>query len=192
MKTRKLIFSAAFVVLGSILIMLSCSKTESETIQQGSLYTISLSSPQGYQIATSTEELKNVIVNHFAEFKSTENIQPQNITLINITYYKVTVGVCALVSFKKENKISNILIGKGKLPTLTGNINGHMQTSNSNSRATLMMLPTDENCVSYSANCNGTDCCTVIGTMQTNGIMPFTCSCSGCTLNVTTKNISML
>ncbi len=191
MKIRKSTLTTFIILLGSCLFVLSCSKTESESIQQGSLHTISLTSPQGYQIAASTEELKNEIVNHFAEFKSTENSQPPNITLTNITYYKVTVGVCALVSFIKDGKISNILIGKGKLPTLTGNINGHMQTSNSNSRATVMMLPTDENCVSYSANCSGTDCCTVIGTMQTNGIIPFTSSNTGSILNNRTKNISM-
>ena len=63
MKIRKSTFETFIILLGYVLIILSCPKTESKSIQQGTLNNIRLTSSKGYQIATSTEEFKNITIN---------------------------------------------------------------------------------------------------------------------------------
>jgi len=63
MKIRKSTLEIFIIFLGNVLIVLSCPKTESKSIQKGTLNNIRLTSSKGDQIAASTNEFKNITVN---------------------------------------------------------------------------------------------------------------------------------
>ena len=68
MKIRKSTLKTFIFLFGYVFIVLSCSETESKSIQQGTLNNIRLTSPKGYQIAALTEKFRNIIVSHIAGF----------------------------------------------------------------------------------------------------------------------------
>ncbi len=68
MKIRKSTLKRFIILLGDVLIVLCCSKTETKSIQQRTLNNIRVTSSKGYQIAALTEKFRNIIVSHIAGF----------------------------------------------------------------------------------------------------------------------------
>lgn len=171
MKNEKKIISTCLFVLILFLSIISCNKSSDEVLNLN----VSLKAPSGDIIASSIEELKDII-SPIIDEKYNYDVKYE---IITIDFIDSPKGFVAIIDYiTSEGEESNLVYSKDFPNEI--NIEKNIKK----------LYCSQSKGGGYSFSCSGEECCRVHATANSDGSVDIDCGCSGCTMTIKQSSLA--